>query len=299
MDNILLSFVIINYNSGKILSDCIKSIVSKKIDFEYEIVIVDNNSKDDSMSFDCDKCVKVYLKENIGFVKGNNLGVKNAKGKYIYILNPDTVLLDNKIINLINVLESNSKCGIVAPKVFNSDMTLQLTIRREPTLRRLFFYLFGISRIFSTSNYFVDYKMEKANFDSILYPDWVSGCSFIISKELFIKVGGFDEDLFMYWEDVTICREIRKMGYHIEYHPTHKLIHYGGVSSTKVKLFSSFMDIKSRFTYFKKYYSRFYYIGIKQMTFINVILRGIIEFARLKKKNGITYFKLFFKIIKI
>ena len=294
----LLSFIIVNFNSGIFLEKCINSIYNKNFNFKFEVIIVDNASNDNSMSFKCPLCDKIFLKENIGFVKGNNLGVNNAKSKYLYFLNPDTVLLDQNIKGLIEFIESNDNVGIVSPKVLNSDGSLQLTCRKEPTLERLFLYTFGIAKVLRFRK-FVDYKMEMENFDDILFPDWVSGCGFIISKELFIQAGKFDEDLFMYWEDVSICREIRKLGYSVVFNPLHCIIHHGGVSSSKTSFFSSFMDIKSRFIYFKKYYSKLYLTLVKLLTYTNLFFRGIWELLFFRKRNAIMYLNLFFKTIRL
>ena len=299
MNDVVLSIIIVNYNSGKVLLECINSIKEKKFNFKYEVIIVDNLSTDNSMDFNCDNCHKIYLKENVGFVKANNIAFKNSKGKYIYFLNPDTILLDNKIDELINYLEKNEKVGIVAPKVLNPDYSLQHNCRKEPTLRRLAFYLFEIDKIFNNFKYFTGFKMEHENYNSILFPDWVSGAAFIIKRDLFEKAGMFDENIFMYWEDVILCKEVRKLGYKIAFNPVSQIIHYGGVSSRKVKYFSALSDIKSRYYYFSKYYSKSYYLFIKIITISNLFLRFIFEFFYGRKDNASNYRKILHQVTRL
>lgn len=299
MSQLNLSIIIVNYNASIYLFECIDSIFKYLSNINYEIIVIDNASTDDSLEkIRGLNCTIVKLQENVGFVKANNIGANIANGKYLYFLNPDTILLDGNVSVLLNFIEENSDIGVIAPKVLNPNLSIQFTCRKEPTIRRLFFYLFGFSKLFKRINFFVDYKMELEDFNEILYPDWVSGCAIIIKKELFQSANGFDEDLFMYWEDVSLCKSIRLKGYKIVFNPEHSIIHYGGISSSNVKLFSSFMDIKSRFVYFKKHTSTLYYIIIKFISYSNIILKAIYELVSFRWSNFLVYKDLLTKIIK-
>lgn len=298
MHRISLSVIIVNYNGGTMLLNCINSIIKEFNGLKYEIVVVDNASKDESISL-IEKldCQIIKLEKNVGFVRANNIGCDNASGEYLYFLNPDTLVLDNNLSLLLTRLKENPKIGIIAPKVLNSDRTVQFSIRKEPTLRRLTFYLFGINRLFPKVYYFVDYKMELDNHNEICYPDWVSGAGFIIKKSVFEEVGMFDENIFMYWEDVDLCKRVKTNGYEIIFDPSSSIIHYGGGSSDKVKEFSMIKDIESRFYYFKKYYNGVYLFSIKLMTLTNVMLKSLFYLLKLDLTQSLAYIRIFAKLL--
>jgi len=273
-DEIELSIIIVNYNSGKLLKEVILSIYNNIKNINYEIIVVDNNSTDKSLAFNLPKIPfkLLKLKSNFGFGKANNIGVKNANGKYLYFLNPDAFIIDENTAFLLEEFEKDKKIGIVAPEILNTNGTLQYSCRLSPNVKRLFFYTFGITKIFR-SKYVCDYKMEYWDHSKPIFSDWVSGAAFIIRKDTFNKVDGFDEIFFLFYEDVDLCKKVNDIGLKIKYCPLAKVEHIWGGTSMNLKEFTQKEEFRSRFKYFKKHHSALKLIEIKLLTFINVLFR--------------------------
>ncbi len=214
-----LSIIILSFNTKKLTLDCVKSIFKvykKNIENgEIEIIVSDNNSKDGTIE-EIEKIKGVKLvknSENFGFSKGNNLGEKKANGKYILFLNSDTQIKDDGFLRMIDFMDENGKAGILGAKLINPDGSSQKSCGNFYTLFSLLFTLFGKDLIVRKN----PDRMEKV--------DWVSGASLMIRKNIFEKIKGFDEDFFMYIEDMELCYRVKKLGFEIYFYPDIKLIH--------------------------------------------------------------------------
>ena len=214
-----LSIIILSFNTKKLTLDCVKSIFKvykKNIENgEIEIIVSDNNSKDGTIE-EIEKIKGVKLvknSENFGFSKGNNLGEKKANGKYILFLNSDTQIKDDGFLRMIDFMDENGKAGILGAKLTNPDGSSQKSCGNFYTLFSLLFTLFGKDLIVRKN----PDRMEKV--------DWVSGASLMIRKNIFEKIKGFDEDFFMYIEDMELCYRVKKLGFEIYFYPDIKLIH--------------------------------------------------------------------------
>ena len=261
-----LSIIIVNYKSKEKLKACLESI--KKDDLgslEYEIILVENNSGDDLsdiLSFSSD--VKLILsKRNLGMGKGNNLGIKAAAGEYILVLNPDTVLKSPTIKPLLSFMKENNKIGLVAPKLFYPDGSLQLSCAKFPSffvpiLRRTFLgdYFKGIRDRFTMSNF---------DHNSVKEVDWLMGSCLLFKREIDLGDGEmfrplFDERYFMYFEDIDLAREFKKRGLKRIYYSEAIVIHNHSRESAKhawyIAIFKdklTWVHIASWFKYFIKW----------------------------------------------
>ncbi|HOY61064.1 MAG TPA: glycosyltransferase family 2 protein [Candidatus Woesebacteria bacterium] len=218
-----LSIIIVTWNTADITLKCVQSIKKYLKNLNYEIIIVNNASTDDTVT----KLKKeggvviVENESNLGFGGGNNAGAAVAKGEYLLFLNSDMELIDNKLIEMYEYLTSHPDVGIIGPKFLNIDLTPQGSVWPPQTISNAFkeFWLGH-----NTYSKYVPASKEPIEVFS------VSGGAIMMKDSLFKKVGGWDKRYFMYFEDLELCRQIRKLGYKIYYYPDCKVIHRHGTS---------------------------------------------------------------------
>ncbi len=210
---IKLSIVTLSYNTKNLTLKCIKSVVvqyEKELEEkDLEIIIVDNASSDGSVSAisnlqkEVPNLKLIQNKKNLGFAKGCNIGAKTALGKYILFLNSDTEILDRGFLSMIELLEKDSKITILGGKIYNADSSIQLSAGKFYTLFNLFIMLLGLERL----------GFLRSSPNKIQKVDWVSGACMMVRGDIFKKLEGFDEKLFMYMEDMEICYRAKKLGF--------------------------------------------------------------------------------------
>ncbi|MFN4150143.1 MAG: glycosyltransferase family 2 protein, partial [Candidatus Sericytochromatia bacterium] len=196
-----VSVIIVTFNSEKYILTCIKSILEQTNKLKYEIIVVDNNSEDNTVQIlknNYPNVIVIENKVNYGFAKANNIGIKKSKSKYLFLLNPDTILINNVISILYSFMEKEknidvSCCGAT---IFNDDNTLQESFGKFPSLKQVLFE-FGLKSIFPNfynehfSTGFKNYKFQLREVEHII------GAGMFIRKDLFNKIGYFDEDFFL------------------------------------------------------------------------------------------------------
>lgn len=234
----LISVIIVAYNSEDFIEKCIKSAL-KYLPREGEVLVVDNASTDQTakvLEKFGNKISLIKSEKNLGFAKGNNLAAKQAKGEYLFLLNPDTEITQPVFEKLIQFYNSNkarisssayeetSDAGIVAPKLIMLDGKVQASVKNLPTVIGAFKeYILGIKNSYS------EYVPEgdKPKEVGIVY-----GAAMLVKKDLFEKVKGFDEKYFMYYEDADLCKRIRSLGKKVYYYPGVSIRHIvGGVKT--------------------------------------------------------------------
>ena len=257
MKDIKLSIVIVNYKVRDLLAQTIRSIISADGFENCEIIVVDNNSRDGSKELiekDFAFVNFIELKTNSGFAKACNIGANEAKGQYILMLNPDTIISKNTLAFGINYLEKHKNVGILGPKILNQDGSFQFQCRRTfPTPTNAFAYMSGLSKVFPKSKTFGAYNLTYLPSDCECCPDAVSGACFFIPKDLFLQIGGFDEQFFMYGEDLDLCAKVKNAGFEIKYSPETEIIHFKGRSSIQQKLKSRVNFYGAMVLFSKKY----------------------------------------------
>jgi len=208
-----ISIIIVNYNTNKYLEDCVKSIPDNS-----EVIIVDNNSKEKPIIINA----KIILSDkNLGFAKAVNIGVKNATGEYILLLNPDTKITKEAVVKLLEFYESHNDCGIVAPRLIGVNNIVQKSIRKFPSVLGAFKeYILGQKGEYDF------YETDKTGF-----VDVVVGACMLIRKDILTSVGGLSEKYFLYYEDIDLCKKIKKLGLKVYFLPGVKVFHEIGSSS--------------------------------------------------------------------
>jgi GT2 family glycosyltransferase len=285
------SLIIVNYNTTEHIIKCLDSLFEKTKNIEYEIIVVDNNSIDRSI----DKLPTVYNKVrfifrniNDGFGAGCNYGVKYARGKYIAFINPDITFINNALLEFYNYFEKNSEIGICSGILVDDKEIPQYCFNNFPNLNWEFHEAFGyfqnklINKLLSipsiTNN-------EKKEFEV----DWFHGACLVMKKDIFINVGGFDEKIFLYYEDVDLCYRVKQMQRKIICLPFVRLIHFQR-SSVRIDNGSDiyFYNMhKSKIYYLNKHYSKIYVILIRLIFVLANTLKILILPFRIKYKNNL------------
>jgi len=250
-----ISIIIVNYKSKGHTLNCIKSI--KEADFvlqgkqlQYEIIVVDNNSEEaigEILNWQFPKVNFIQNDKNSGMGSGNNLGIKKAQGKYVVIMNPDTIAFKNSFIELFKYMELRNEVGIVGPQLLSPNKSIQESCYRWPDLltpvyRRTFLgnTKFGKKdlRLFLMKDY--DHKKE-------IEVDWIQGSFLFARKKALLEVGVFDERFFMYLEDTDLCRRMWKHKWKIIYYPLVRVIHNHTRQSAQTAWYKFFLNKMARY----------------------------------------------------
>lgn len=276
MVKIDLSVVIISFNTKRITQDCLESInrslMGTKIN--YEIIVVDNDSSDGSkeMLQDYSKEKQNYTiyyqaNSNLGFGRGNNLGVKMASGNYVLLLNSDTIILNQSIEKLFSFYVANEKTiNFLGPKVLNPDLIAQPSVAKFFTLPVIF------TSLLLKGDYWGATRYSPNKFCQV---DWISGACILTTKKIFERLGGFDKNIFMYMEEVDLLYRAKKIGLNTFFYPTAQIIHLGSASS-KGKTFPILQVYKGFLFFYKKHYSFFHLIVLHAILKIKAIIAYLI-----------------------
>jgi len=224
-----VSIIIVNYNTSSLLKSCIESIYAQVQNCSYEIIVVDNNSSDNSEEVIRTNFPRVHFiksPENLGFGKANNLGVNHASGEYLLFLNSDTELINDAISILYEFIANCSDCGIVGGNLFSRDNLPQHSYACSlPTSRS------ELYRFFSRTGEFFSSKNSWFNHSNApLKVGYITGADLMISKELFNSLNGFDPDFFMYYEETELTKRLKDLGYSVWSVPQAKIMHLKGGS---------------------------------------------------------------------
>jgi GT2 family glycosyltransferase len=272
-----LSIIIVNYNVKEFLQNLLHSIEKASSDISKEIIVIDNASDDGSVEVIKEKFPTVKLivnKTNVGFGRANNQGLTIAKGKYILFINPDCIVSEDTLDNLISFFETQPECGLAGCKILNADGTLQLACRRSfPGPWTSFTKVTGLSNLFPASRIFARYNLTYLDENKTYEVDAVSGSFMMIRKEVYEKVGGFDEQFFMYGEDLDLCYRVQKSGFKVFYVHTTQVIHYKGESTKRSNLDETKLFYHAMHLFVKKHLSSF--------PLVELILRTAIGFREL------------------
>ncbi|MEK7748968.1 MAG: glycosyltransferase family 2 protein, partial [Bacteroidota bacterium] len=235
-----LSIIIVNYNVRDFLHHALISLRKATKGIRSEIVVVDNASDDGSTEMLRRRFPNVTLiasKQNLGFARANNLALKRARGAFLLLINPDTVVQEDTLRAMLEFFKNTPEAGLAGCKILNPDGTFQLACRRSfPTPWVAFTKIFGLSRLFPRSSWFGKYNLTYLSPEETYEVDAVSGSFMMLRKEVFEKVGGLDEEFFMYGEDLDWCYRIQQSGWKIYYAPLTQIIHYKGESTRRSSL---------------------------------------------------------------
>jgi len=265
---IKLSIVIVNWNVVELLSNCLISIAQRLEDVAYEVIVIDNNSGDNSVGIIRAKFPWVTVienKENAGFARANNQGFAIARGEFILILNPDTILREQAVQRMMHVLGVDSKIGIVGPRIVTENGEIDRSCKREfPNFKDIFINSFLIAKaiFFFTrmDSFFKKFYYKKFYISSVCA--CLTGACMLTKKLYLEKVGFFDETLPMYLDDIDLCYRFNKAGFLVYYSSEAEILHIRGSSTKKTanaKLFD-LMTYRARDIFFSKHKNILYVV---------------------------------------
>jgi GT2 family glycosyltransferase len=273
-----LSVIILCWNDLKVITDCLKSIFEQTNEMEFEVIVSDNGSTDGSVKLVREKFPEVQVVENranVGFAKGNNAGIQLARGEYILILNPDTIIRDHALQKLVAFAGRQPAAGAFGCRVLNPDGSFQNPARPLPTVRGALLAALCLRWLGRVS----------AHFSSDLYPGWdgrtereigfQSGCCVMFRGDLLKRLGGFDERFFYHYEETDLCARVWASGSSIRYTPAAEIVHLGGQSVGRFPIRFRLETYRSAYRFFHKHYGRKGLIQIRGVYLLGLGVRQI------------------------
>jgi hypothetical protein len=233
-----VSVIIVAWNVRQLLHDCLKSVYEKTRDVDFEVIYVDNASEDGSVEMVKEQFGEVRIIENDkneGFIKANNQGIEIAQGRYVLLLNSDTILLDNAIAKTVRFADANPDAAVFGCKVLNPDRTIQRTCFMYPSVLNMFLAATYLYKIFPKSRFFGREHMTWWGFDEAREVETICGCFSLVRKEAIAQVGLMDERYFVYGDDPDWCYRFRKAGWKVMFTPDGRIIHYGGQTTRQMR----------------------------------------------------------------
>ncbi|MCL6100227.1 MAG: glycosyltransferase [Bacteroidetes bacterium] len=280
-----LSIIIVNYNVKEFLLNMLDSVQKATKTISAEIIVVDNASDDGSVESIKEKFPSVKLivnEKNVGFGAANNIAMLHASGKYFLLINPDTIVREDTFIKMISFFEQNPEAGIAGCKVLNADGSLQLACRRGfPGPWTSFTKVMGLSTLFPKSRLFARYNLTYLDENKTYEVDAVSGAFMMLRKEVYDKIGGFDQEFFMYGEDLDLCYRTQQAGYKVFYVHSTEIIHYKGESTKRSSMDETKVFYDAMHLFVRKHFSSSFVVeSILQSA---ILFRKLIAFANVYK----------------
>jgi hypothetical protein len=294
-----ISVVILSWNDQAYLEECLQSLMNCAKSRAVEIIVVDNASTDGTPDMVAARFPTVKLirnRENLGFPKGNNAGIRASRGKYIFLLNSDVKVLDGCMDALADHLDAHPDIGMIGPKILNRDMTHQSSCRRFPTLWNNFCMMNGLAGAWKDSRFFSGEHMFYFKGDRLMDVDVLVGCFWAVRRPALEKFGLLDEGFFIFAEDVDWCKRCWKAGWRVVFFPGASAIHYRGGSSAKqdpVRM--AVIQQRSILRYWKKHHGLLGSLGMRCLIFLNKLVRcgaASISYLALPSKRAESVLRL-------
>lgn len=253
-----LSVIIVSWNVRELLQACLQSLEPARTNLELEVIVVDGNSADGSAAMVRENFAWVTVDarpDNVGFPKGNNIGIEQSSGRYVLLLNPDTEIVDDALEQMVAYMDAHADVGVLGGQLRYPDGSIQSSRRRFPTLMTAYFestWLEPYAPPILLEQYYVTDKPD----DEISDVDWVVGACLLVRREAIEQVGVMDADYFMYSEELDWCRRIKMAGWRVVYFPPAQVIHHEGKSSEQVVTSRHIYFQQAKLRYFRKYHGR-------------------------------------------
>lgn len=233
-----VSIIIVSWNTREVTRACLASIKEQTAGIVYETIVIDNNSADGSQEMVANEFPEVILvanKDNVGFAAANNQGMEIARGRYLLLINSDTIVLDRAIQSCIEFADSKPDAGVVGCRILNQDGSLQPSCFMCPSPLNLFLSATYLYKMFPGNRFFGRELMTWWKHDCEMDVEVIRGCFMLVRKEAFDEVGPMDDSFFMYGEESDWCFRFSKDNWRIVFTPSAQIIHLGGQSSRQVK----------------------------------------------------------------
>ena len=283
-----LSIIIVSWNVCDKLRDNLKSIYANTQNINFEVFVVDNNSKDKTVEMVKKEFPQVKLianTENLGFAKANNQAIKQAKGKYILLLNPDMRVLEGTLENMVDWMDKNTHTSIAGCKLINEQDKILPHVRAFPTIWDQLAIVLKLPHIFP--QILNQYLMKNFDYSKEAEVDSIRGSFFMIRREIIDKIGLLDERYFIWFEEVDYCKQAKKAGFKIMYTPITKCIDYIGQSFKQVKRGKTQIYFRnSMLKYFRKWHPAWQYSILKLTWPIGIFITKIVTQCLKKSQSS-------------
>lgn len=294
--NIDISFVVVTWNAKRYMRACLRSLQNESTGMSTEIIVVDNASSDGTCELIRSEFPEVTVIENdknLGFARGNNVGLREAKGKYIFLINPDVIVLPGCIKTLIAHLSEDPSIGLVGPRMLDADRIARRSTMRFPMPWHSFCRALALDVIFKGSATFGGYLMSDFDHDRVMDVDILNGWFWATRRDAFNRVGGLDEQLFMYGDDLDWSYRFYKAGYRRLYCADAEAVHYGGGTTAKAPVYFYIERQRADIQYWRKYHGRgavmFYLLMVLLNECVRVIGHGIRYLFKRSARSDASY----------
>jgi GT2 family glycosyltransferase len=283
-----LSIVIVNWNTRHLLRKCLEAVYNNLPRGQMEIWVVDNASSDgstDMVAQDFPQVRLIQSKQNLGFASANNLALRKSRAPYVLLLNPDTEVAPGALETLLRFLDTAPGFGAAGARLLNPDGSLQPSAYPRPTLFREFWRLFHLDRI----RHIAKYPMAEWDDQAPREVDVLMGACLLVRREVLDRIGLFDEDFFMYSEEVDLCYRIQRGGWRLAWVPQAQVIHYGGQSTQQAAREMFLQLYNGKIKFFRKHYGspaiQVYKLIVLLAAFVRVLLTPLAYIERPSKRQ--------------
>jgi N-acetylglucosaminyl-diphospho-decaprenol L-rhamnosyltransferase len=297
-----LSIIIVSWNVLDLLRACLRSIGEGRGGLEIEVIVVDSASEDGSSGMVRSEFPMVSLiarKDNVGFPRGNNLGLAEAAGRYILLLNPDTEVIGDALTEMVQYMDAHTDVGAAGGQLLNPDGSIQSSRRRFPSLATGVFESTWLQPI-APRRLLSRYYAEDIDDEDTADVDWLVGACLIVRRNVVDQVGYLDEAYFMYSEELDWCRRIKASGWRIVYLPEAKFIHHIGKSSEQAVTERHINFQRAKLRYFRKFHGRPAAAFLRAVLLLNYAFQLVVETAKgslgnkrdLRRQRASAYWKV-------
>jgi GT2 family glycosyltransferase len=289
-EGIKLSIIIVCFNSREVLLPCLDSIWNAPPSFPFEVILVDNGSRDDSVQEvrrRFDEVIIIQSASNAGYAGGNNIGFAKARGQYVLFLNPDTIIHQGALDAMLRRADADPNISIVGPSIQQADGTGQLACFRAPSIGESLAKAFWLHHVsVYTKAYGFPGGYRENQYKNEMEVEAVSGCCLLARKATLDEVGVFDEEYFVYFEDSDLCERVRKHGYKIFYDPSASIVHLEQTTTRKYEIWCKIQAARNECRFFSKHRGRWHVYVIGAIQLINWIMRVLLGSMVLAGSGG-------------
>lgn len=281
-----LSIIVLNYKTRDLTLACLQSVFSSATSYTYEVILIDNASNDGIIPTAEEQYPQVICianTDNVGFSKANNQGIRIAKGRYVLLLNSDTIVQPDTLDVMLRFMDENPTVGASGCKIVLPDGSLDKACKRGfPTPSASFYYAFGFSKLFPNTPRFNQYQLGYLSPDDDYPIDSLVGAFMLIRREAIDQVGMLDEEFFMYGEDIDWCYRIKEAGWVNYYYPRTQIVHHKGASSRRKPFKIIYEFHRAMILFHNKHYRKKYSWLTNAIVYTGVSLKFILSLVRNK-----------------
>lgn len=275
-EDVDVSIIVVSWNTKKLLRECLRSVWEATHAVTFEVMVVDNGSRDGSAEMVMDEFPLVNLFQtgsNLGFAKATNIGIRKSSGRYVCLVNSDVVVREGCIDKMYLYLEQHGSAGMLAPRILNPDLTLQRSCRGTLSLWNSLCRALALDTVFPRSRSFGGLLMNYWPHDRTRSVDAILGCFWMIRRKALDEVGLLDERFFMYAEDMDWCQRCRMAGWEVVYFADAEVVHHGGASALSAPIRFYVEANRSSFVYWRKYHGKLWVACIYSVILLGELMR--------------------------